>query len=98
MTGILLFSEQASIRNSPMANPGDWMRNAGSYFDLTKKSIQVMKASGVRKKVQAIMQLAYELAISDRKVVLAKAEPARLLDQVSRAILADLPEGLEHSR
>ena len=72
-----------------MQNPFGSEQVPGSYHNLKERMYKKVSAN-VNDQILAILQNAYENALSSENVVLARAERKRLFDQISRMILEDI--------
>jgi hypothetical protein len=81
-----------------MFDPRGFQPDSGSYIDLTRRITQGMKAAGVEAQIKATLRETLEGTLKAQQVILSRPERARLLNKISKGILADLLSSLDQPR
>jgi hypothetical protein len=72
-----------------MSIPPDTYSNPSPYLELVKRIKQQMQQKKVDEQLLQIIQQAFEKVFEDEHIILARPEKARLLKQVTKAVLAE---------
>lgn len=78
-----------------MKNPFGDQQVPGSYFDLQKRLLKKVQDTNVKDRIQNILQMTYEEALTSESVVLSRPERQRLFHQISKTMLQELLNQLD---
>jgi len=78
-----------------MLNPFGSSEIPGSYFGLRDRLFKKVKLSNAQSKITELLQTAYEEAIHDENIVLARVERKRLFADITSQILTELAKEIK---
>ncbi|MBI3161055.1 MAG: hypothetical protein HYZ23_01025 [Chloroflexi bacterium] len=81
-----------------MLNPPSAYPNPGSYDDVLKRMTRRMQQNGVDSQIVEILRQVFEKELDQNRIILSRPERVRLLQQVSKAILADALEKINATK
>ena len=81
-----------------MFNLPDHSPEPGSYVDLLKRVTQHVQQSKVGNQILEVLQKTIEQELVQQKIVLSRAERARLTRQVTKSILNDLLANMDNEK
>jgi hypothetical protein len=72
-----------------MSNPPNSYPNPSSYLELLRQITQHMQQIGIHEQLLEMVQQVFEKELGNKHLVLSPPEKARLLEQVTRAVLTE---------
>jgi predicted TIM-barrel fold metal-dependent hydrolase len=78
-----------------MKNPFGSEPESGSYVDLKKRMLQRLQSLKVNDQIFEVVQVAYEDALKEEKIVLSDPERKRMLSQILKTVLEDMLKKLD---